>query len=290
MAEFLETISGITKIVSGVIANDKDQINIGKTQIQNSVEYTESTLHLHTYVHIPTIQDFHINDPILDSYELHHGLKAKVANIFTNLVQEAMLEEIRNIDKEQFERDFRKHMDLQIFRGFVTHNVYEQVKEHVQYNRVDNAFKVIFHEISKRGKIKFLKDKQDEHIFEIRLDEIELHDDFSGVEKIFLEMFGSSNFTKTIEGAFEYMYLGSQESALLDYRIYATIRVSYGVPVIDLRVEVGGAWLQLSLGNLEFAMVQNLRSKPEVVGAEVKVALQEGQNYARVDVAVRVGM
>ena len=43
--------------------------------------------------------------------------------------------------------------------------------------------KVIFHEISKRGKIKFLKDKQDEHIFEIRLDEIELHDDFSGVEK-----------------------------------------------------------------------------------------------------------
>eukprot|EP00493_Phyllostaurus_siculus_P006958 UN07031 len=52
-------------------------------------------------------------------------------------------------------------------------------------------------------------------------------------------MFGNSNFTKTIEGAFEYMYLGSQESALLDYRIYATIRVSYGVPVIDLRVEVG---------------------------------------------------
>jgi len=289
MAEFLDTLSGIGKIVTGVLSNDQQKINVGKAQIHNSVEYTEATLYLHTFVHMPTIEDFHINEPILDKYELHHGLLAKVADIFTSLVHDNMKEEIKKVDKDQFERDFRKHMDLQLLRGFVSHQVFERVQKFVSYQDIDNSFKVVFHELSKRGAIKFLKSK-DKHVFEIRLSDIELHDDFAGVEAIFLRMFAHRPLKKTINGEFEYQYIGSQESAKFNYSAHVTIRTSFGVPVIDLKIEVSGPWLELSLKNLEFTMVENLRTKPEVIGADVKVALKEGQNYARVDVAVRVGM
>jgi len=290
MAEILEALGGIKNIVNGVITNNETKINVGKTQVHNSVEYTEATLYLHTYVHIPSIDGFQIDPPRLDKYELHHGLKAKVADLFTDLVEDAILREIKKFDSSRFEQDLRKHMDLQLFRSFVTNEIFDRVTPFLSFNQVDNAFKVIFHEISKRGAIRFSKKTDGQWKFEVNLKGIELHDDFSAVEAIFLQLFRDKSLERSISGVLEYGIMNSTELSPINYHIKYAVRFSGGVMVVDVELCIDGAWFNSSLQNLEFSIVEHLRQKQEVVGADAKVTLYHNQSVIRGDVAVRIGM
>lgn len=292
LGEIGGVFQGLGRMVEGVIIGDGKKITSGRNQVVREVAYTEATIHFHTFVHFPSISEFSINDLILDDYEVHHGIAAKLADAFTNTVKNGILESIHNIDRKGVEEEIRQHINIQRFRRVVIDKIFKHFGNSLDYNVLDNCMKVIFHEAALRGRINFPASGNGSITFKMEALEIEIPDDFQMVSEVFYNLSErkSSRITEDSFGVVNARVLNSDQFESLEFKITVSLYKAFGVMVFDVCLEVSGTWLPACIEMFEFVCLQELRSRQDVINGNVKIDLKPDRNFARVGVALRVGM
>merc|ERR1740124_608204 len=156
MKEVAGIFSGIETILKGALTVDSDTISNGAKQVGREMVYTEISVYMHCFLHIPTVQSVEVSELIYDKHVVHHGLAAKVVEYFSDVIQSTVKDELDNVN-HLWSIKLVNAIQIQHFRGFVASDLFDTLKQSVSFNHIDNVCKVIFQQFVNAAKILFPK-------------------------------------------------------------------------------------------------------------------------------------